>query len=562
VWAIRVSGSTIYVGEPLPRSTTRHAAYCPLPGNLGWRGLSPAATFLDGALNNEVDVVAVSGTDVYVGGIFTNIANGSSIMPEADYIVKWDGASWSALGSDGAGDGALNDGVYALAVNGADLYVGGYFDNVNNNGTILASADRIARWDGTNWHALSGDGSGNGSLNGEVDALGIDGDGNLYVGGTFYDVNNAGNILASADYIAVWDGSNWAALGSNGAGDGSLNNAVNALVVSGTDLYVGGEFDNVNNGGTVLGAGDYVVKWDGSNWSALGNNAGGDGSLNGSVYALAISGTDLYVGGYFYNVNNSGTVLGAADYIAKWDGSNWSALGSNGGGDGSRNSDVYAFAVSGTNLYVGGWFMDVNDNGTVLDAADYISRWDGTNWSALGSDGLGGGALNNGVYSLAISGSTLYTGGYFDDVNNNGTVLPAADYLAAYGIGVPDTIPPAVTAITRASPNLTRAASVDFAVTFSEAVTGVDVSDFTLALTGNITGATVSGVAGSGTTYIVTVSTGSGSGTLRLDVSDDDSILDAAANPLGGTGVGNGDFTSGEAYVVRLYAVYLPVTLR
>ena len=41
------------------------------------------------------------------------------------------------------------------------------------------------------------------------------------------------------------------------------------------------------------------------------------------VYALAVSGTDLYAGGYF---TTAGGV--AANYIAKWNGSAWSALGS------------------------------------------------------------------------------------------------------------------------------------------------------------------------------------------------------------------------------------------
>ena len=111
-----------------------------------------------------------------------------------------------------------------------------------------------------------------------------------------------------------------------------------------------------------------------------------------------------------------------------------------------------------------------------------------------------------------------------------------------------DTTPPAVASITRADANPTAAASLDFTVTFSESVTGVDVSDFTPVQSG-VSGATVSGVSGSGDTYTVTVNTGNGDGTLGLDLTDDDSILDAASNPLGGAGAGNGDFT-GEVYTV------------
>ncbi len=93
-----------------------------------------------------------------------------------------------------------------------------------------------------------------------------------------------------------------------------------------------------------------------------------------------------------------------------------------------------------------------------------------------------------------------------------------------------------------------KGASVDFIVTFSESVTGVDTSDFALTTTGGITGESVTGVAGSGTTYTVTVDSGTGIGTIRVDVIDDDSITDSAGNPLGGPGAGNGNFTAGGVY--------------
>jgi hypothetical protein len=55
-------------------------------------------------------------------------------------------------------------------------------------------------------------------------------------------------------------------------------------------------------------------------------------------------------------------------------------------------------------------------------------------------------------------------------------------------------------AVAHVNLNPTTAASVDFIVTFSEAVTGVDPTDFRLSMTGPISGAVVSGVSGSGTT--------------------------------------------------------------
>ena len=109
---------------------------------------------------------------------------------------------------------------------------------------------------------------------------------------------------------------------------------------------------------------------------------------------------------------------------------------------------------------------------------------------------------------------------------------------------------PSVTSSLRADANPTDAASVNFTVTFSEAVSGVDPSDFSLTTTGSISGALVTNVSGSGNMYTVTVGTGSGNGDLRLDVVDDDSILNASGSPLGGPGAGNGNFTSGEAYTI------------
>src|SRR5262249_35457010 len=112
-----------------------------------------------------------------------------------------------------------------------------------------------------------------------------------------------------------------------------------------------------------------------------------------------------------------------------------------------------------------------------------------------------------------------------------------------------DKTAPTVSSVVRADANPTNASSVHFTVTFSESVSGVDTGDFALTTSG-VRGASVSGVSGSGTTYPVTVSTGSGDGSLRLDVADDDSITDAAGNPLGGTGAGNGGFTSGQSYAI------------
>jgi len=110
-------------------------------------------------------------------------------------------------------------------------------------------------------------------------------------------------------------------------------------------------------------------------------------------------------------------------------------------------------------------------------------------------------------------------------------------FTATMGTPVLDTTPPSVTSITRSGGNPTNANPLTFTVTFSEYVSGVDATDFVLATTGTISGATITGVSGGVNTYTVTVDPGTGAGTIGLNLVDNNSIVDGNANPLGGAGV-------------------------
>ena len=121
---------------------------------------------------------------------------------------------------------------------------------------------------------------------------------------------------------------------------------------------------------------------------------------------------------------------------------------------------------------------------------------------------------------------------------------------------------PVVTGIARADANPAVSGSVNFSVAFSEDVSGVDASDFALGITGNISGAVVAEVSGSGKNYTVKVNTGTGDGTLRLDLIDNDSILGSANQPLGGLGAGNGSFTTGEVYTITIAPTILSAAYR
>jgi hypothetical protein len=110
---------------------------------------------------------------------------------------------------------------------------------------------------------------------------------------------------------------------------------------------------------------------------------------------------------------------------------------------------------------------------------------------------------------------------------------------------------PHVSSIVRVDSNPTSKTNVDFTVNFSKPVTGVNEADFALTTKGGISGASITNAFGTGNTYTVTINTGSGNGSIRLDVVDDDSILDASSNPLGGAGAENGNYMSAEVYTVR-----------
>jgi hypothetical protein len=80
---------------------------------------------------------------------------------------------------------------------------------------------------------------------------------------------------------------------------------------------------------------------------------------------------------------------------------------------------VCALAVSGGTLYAGGGFTNAGGN-----AVNYIAQWNGSNWSALGS------GMNNGVSALAVSGGTLYAGGGFTKAGTNASGYVAEGILA------------------------------------------------------------------------------------------------------------------------------------
>jgi len=341
----------------------------------------PLGTGINNGTNGEVWALAVIGSDLYIGGNFTT-AGGIT----ANHIAKWDGSSWSPLISSNGVNG-INGIVTALAVNGTELYAGGWFTDA---GGILTN--NIAKWDGSNWSAF-----GNGlQAAGAINALAIMGN-DLYATSFILTpgLGGPGNL------IVKWDGTSWSTFSV-------MDDYVSCLYVDGSNLYAGGQFTMANSVPA-----NKIVKWDGTQWSSLGSGTnhwiGGQG--------IVIQNSNLYISGRFTTAGNN-----SANFIAKWDGSNWYSFGT--GVNNGMNNEVEALISSGTDLYASGSFTTAEGIN-----ANNIAKWDGTNWSPLGS------GMNDGVWRLAMIGNDLYAGGIFTTAGG-----ASANYIAKYSCGIPTSI--------------------------------------------------------------------------------------------------------------------------
>jgi hypothetical protein len=187
----------------------------------------------------------------------------------------------------------------------------------------------------------------------------------------------------------------------------SANGTVRALALSGTTVYAGGDFTTI--GGTArnrlaaIGTDGSLQSW--------------DPNANDIVYALAVSGTTVYAGGQFTSIGGTtrnrlaaidigGTCLTSYTSGCRL---NWNP---------NANDTVYALAVSGTTVYAGGFFTSIGGTTrnrlAAIDTNGTLQPW---NPSANGT-----------VRSLALSGTTVYAGGDFTIIGGT-----ARNYLAAIG---------------------------------------------------------------------------------------------------------------------------------
>lgn len=376
VFSLLVHGGDLIVGGNFRIAGGQSAGAIARWNGSTWQALGQG---MDGDGNVRVLTLAVFNGDLYAGGSF-----GTADGIQVNHLARWTGSAWSPL-SGAYGTGA-SSGIAAMIAYGGRLLVTSQ-EAPTIGGLVVNS---LAGWNGSTWSAFEGDAGG--GILGTINASTVY-NGELHVAGSFL---RAGNEVVL--HVARWDGSTWQALdGPGGPGITSVPGSgvtpsASAMTVYNGELIVGGRF--LDAGGLAV---RHIARWDGDNWAPLGaagsgiDNAGGLAMVN----ALTVYEGELIVAGQF---DQAGGI--AANHIARWNGSSWSALGA--GLSSSSTSGAEALLVHGGDLIVGGWFNQAG--GQVANA---IARWNGSQWSTMGA------GFNSGVLALAVHDGQLHAGGGF-----------------------------------------------------------------------------------------------------------------------------------------------------
>jgi hypothetical protein len=174
-------------------------------------------------------------------------------------------------------------------------------------------------------------------------------------------------------------------------------------------------------------------------------------------------------------------------------------------------NDTFAFNVAG----------DFTQDGTFTAGAGGVTLNGGTTIQTIsGAGALGFANLTvSNTGGITLARNVTVTSAITGTVTLTSTCPTDYTLTSNGGATVMHSCTSSVISITRVDANPTSAASVTWAVTFSQSVTGVNSSVFSLAPSG-VTGAYIQTVTGSGTSWAVTANTGIGSGSLGLDQTD------------------------------------------
>ncbi len=324
------------------------SARCASAQNSNWD-----ARFATNGLDNIVRAIAVSGSNVYVGGFFAKAGNLT-----VNGITKWDGTSWSTLGT-GVRLGNSIGLVHAIAVSGSNVYVGGSFDRA---GAVQVS--NFARWDGIQWNKMYDVDEG---FNGEVDAIAIDPQGHIYVGGLFTSGGEWNFSIPMPGHLAVGPG-RWNAYGGVG---GVGPQGVLSLAAGWYSLYAG-----TQSGYRIIGSDTLDPTFPYGPTIVRGFQRGQDTIIYESVQGyfhrrgepvrfrtntsgrtindFALVGEELYVAGVFNRIEDSespNTVRVVANNVARFYQDSWTPLGS------GVSGMVWALGSYKNEVYIGGAFL-------------------------------------------------------------------------------------------------------------------------------------------------------------------------------------------------------------
>ncbi len=390
-------------------------------------------------------------------------------------------------------------------------------------------------------------------------------------GGGGYSMATIAVVPGTLYTVTVGAGGTAVDLADGGAGGDSWFSTTATLLAKGGGggAAPAGGAGGVGGVGGAAAAGVGTTRFSGGNGGTGRNSTTGRGGPGGSSAGTAANGTSGPAtwatataaaapagGGIGGNGGNANRQDGFAPASGNGGGGGGGAEQSTMGGNGAVGKVMLTYilpAVISINL------ADANPTGaaSVSWTVTFNTSVDGVNSGnfALVNSGLGGAPAITSVIGsgttwtvTASTGTGTGTLG-LDMVNDTGASTVLSNLPFTGQVYTIDKMAPSVSSMMRVDPTPTALASVSWTVVFSESVTGVDATDFALAQTG-VSGAIITAVTPvSGTTYTVTVSTGTGNGSLGLNLADDDSIIDATVNQLGGAGAGNGDF-SGETYSV------------
>jgi hypothetical protein len=381
------------------------AAYAIGPG--GWDHVGQGSTATAASLNGNVTALNTDNPGVlYVGGNFVNAGGRAN----ADRIAKWNGASWSAIGNVPLTNGS----VFAIAYHAGKVYVGGTFQDAGGD----PKADFLAAWNGTAWEKPCTSTTLAKPITSNVNALQVIGH-TLYVGGSF--ANGAG--IDAADYLVACNlntGGTASAVVDTAVH--AFGGAIAALTADGNGtLYAGGGFINLES----IPEADHVAEYTGSGlWQAMGSGTGAGGAaVDTFVRSLAAHGTDVYVGTDAADVAG----IAQADRVARWDGGAWHAVGADSAGTNgwfSTGFTIDALATYGSLVIAAGSFQNADGIAT----ADDIAYFDGSHWRPIGSNGAGNGPLSAHPVSLGIVGGKVYVGGSFTSAGGDSMAKYLAAY--------------------------------------------------------------------------------------------------------------------------------------